>query len=403
VKKSAVFGLLIVLLALAGIPALAAPRPQQTDVVADNNAFAFELYQASRDQNENIILSPYSVSTALAMTYAGARGETESQMADALHFTLPQEELHTALGDLSTQLNSGEGEEEGDLQLHIANALWAQEGYPFRQDYTDLVQSSYDAGLQSLNFEADPEASRQTINDWVSEATEDRINDLLTPGTITAGTRLVLTNAIYFKAQWASQFEEYATQDGPFTLADGSDVTVPMMHQTENFGYLQGDGFQAVELPYVDNTAAMLVLLPDEGQFDTFESALTAEQFDSIRSSLESKQVALQLPRFSYEASFELVPPLQSLGMTDAFTGAADFSGMSEEDLFISAILHKAFVLVDENGTEAAAATAVVMEVTAAPADMPIEMTVDRPFLYVIYDQTSGAILFMGRVLNPAS
>jgi serpin B len=403
VKKSAVFGLLIVLLALAGIPALAAPRPQQTDVVAGNNAFAFELYQASRDQNENIILSPYSVSTALAMTYAGARGETESQMADVLHFTLPQEELHTALGDLSAQLNSGEGEEEGDLQLHIANALWAQEEYPFRQDYTDLVQSSYDAGLQTLNFEADPEASRQTINDWVSEATEDRINDLLGPDTITDRTRLVLTNAIYFKAQWASQFEEEATQDGPFTLSDGSDVTVPMMHQTENFGYLQGDGFQAVELPYVDNTAAMLVLLPDEGQFDTFEGALTAEQFDSIRGSLEYKQVALQLPRFSYEASFDLVPPLQSLGMTDAFTDAADFSGMSDESLLISAILHKAFVLVDENGTEAAAATAVVMEVTAAPADMPVEMTVDRPFLYVIYDQTSGAILFMGRVLNPAS
>jgi serpin B len=403
VKKSAVFGLLIVLLALAGIPALAAPRPQQTDVVAGNNAFAFELYQASRDQNENIILSPYSVSTALAMTYAGARGETESQMADVLHFTLPQEELHTALGDLSAQLNSGEGGDEGDLQLHIANALWAQEGYPFRQDYTDLVQSSYDAGLQTLNFEADPEASRQTINDWVSAATEDRINDLLGPDTITDRTRLVLTNAIYFKAQWASQFEEEATQDGPFTLSDGSDVTVPMMHQTENFGYLQGDGFQAVELPYVDNTAAMLVLLPDEGQFDTFEGALTAEQFDSIRGSLEYKQVALQLPRFSYEASFDLVPPLQSLGMTDAFTDAADFSGMSDESLLISAILHKAFVLVDENGTEAAAATAVVMEVTAAPADMPIEMTVDRPFLYVIYDQTSGAILFMGRVLNPAS
>jgi serpin B len=379
--------------------------PEQ--LVADNNAFALDLYHAVSGMGDNLIFSPYSVSVALAMTYAGARGTTEQQMAAALHFTLPQDQLHAAfksLEDSLPQAETGDTQSEDQrFRLAIANALWGQSGYPFRQDYLDLVAEDYGAGLQLVDFLADPEAARQHINDWISQQTQDRIKDLLPPGSVDAATRLILTNAIYFKAAWQSQFEAAATQDGPFHLLDSSTVSVPMMSQTAQFGYSAGQGYQGVVLPYEGNRMAMVILLPDQGQFTAFENALSADQFDSILGSVVWQQVALSMPRFSYESEFGLKDTLAQMGMPDAFEpGVANFSGMSDQNnLFISDVVHKAFVKVDESGTEAAAATGVIVGVTSVPA-APLEVTIDRPFLYMIYDQNSHAILFLGRVLNPS-
>jgi serpin B len=377
------------------------------ELVADNNAFALDLYHAVSGTGDNLILSPYSVSLALAMTYAGAGGTTEQQMAATLHFTLPQDELHAAFKSLEASLPQAGSEdtqsEDQRFRLAIANALWGQSGYPFRQDYLDLVSEDYGAGLQLVDFEADPEAARQHINDWISQQTQDRIQDLLPQGSVDAATRLILTNAIYFKAAWQSQFEAVATQDGPFNLLDGSTVSVPMMSQTAQFGFAAGQGYQAVVLPYEGGRMAMVILLPDQGNFAAFEDALTTDQFNSVLDSVVWQQVSLSMPRFTYESEFGLKDALVEMGMTDAFTpGVADFSGMSDRnDLFISAVVHKAFVKVDESGTEAAAATGVVVGVMAAPAPA-LEVTIDRPFIYMIVDQDSHAILFMGRVLNPA-
>jgi serpin B len=379
--------------------------PEQ--LVADNNAFALDLYHAVSGMGDNLIFSPYSVSVALAMTYAGARGTTEQQMAAALHFTLPQDQLHAAfkaLKDGLPQAETGDTQSEDQrFRLAIANALWGQSGYPFRQDYLDLVAEDYGAGLQLIDFLADPEAARQHINDWISQQTQDRIKDLLPPGSVDAATRLILTNAIYFKAAWRSQFEAAATRDGLFHLLDGSTVSVPRMSQTAQFGYAAGQGYQAVVLPYEGNRMAMVILLPDQGTFAAFEDALSADQFDSILGSVVWQQVALSMPRFTYESEFGLKDALAQMGMPDAFEpGVADFSGMSDQNnLYISDVVHKAFVKVDESGTESAAATGVIVGVMAVPA-APLEVTIDRPFLYMIYDQTSNAILFMGRVLNPS-
>lgn len=377
-----------------------------SDLVQGNNAFAFVLYHAVRGQGENLILSPYSISLALAMTYAGARGDTERQMADTLHFALPQDQLAQAFNafDASLPHASGTGSRDEEFRLNVANALWGQEGYPFRAAYLDLVSQNYGAGLQFADFMADPEAARQRINTWISDQTQERIQDLIQEGVLTTDTRLVLTNAIYFKASWAMQFDPNLTQDGPFTLLDGSQVTVPMMAESEHLGYVAGDGVQAVVLPYVRDRMAMMILLPEREQFDAFESdGFTADEFSTLLDGIAWQEVVLTLPRFEYEAKFGLADTLKGMGMVDAFNpDLADFSGMSDQrDLFISDVLHKAFVKVDETGTEAAASTAVVMGVTSAPMQ-PVEVHVDHPFLYLIYDQQTGAILFMGRVLNPA-
>ncbi len=402
---------------LAGTTVSRAQDGDQTQaLVAGNNAFAFDLYRALRDTNDgNLIFSPYSISLALAMTYGGARGNTEAQMAGVLHFTLPQEELHSTFQAVDASLprtakdEKPGGTEPGDqpFRLNIANALWGQQDFPFKQDYLDLVNTYYGAGLQLIDFAADPEAAREQINQWVEDQTENRIQDLLAQGTVTPMTRLILTNAIYFKASWQDQFNEARTKDGPFTLLDGSTVTVPLMADSEFFGHASGEGYEAVALPYEGGEMAMLILLPDVDNFEGFEAKLDANLFQTIVDSINWTQVDLTMPRWESTSDFSLSDALIALGMADAFDpNAADFSGMVEEGadpLAISDVIHKAFVKVNEEGTEAAAATAVIMEATAAPAEQPIEVRVDHPFLYAIYDQESGAILFMGRVLNPAS
>ncbi|MBA7560762.1 hypothetical protein ES708_02393 [subsurface metagenome] len=340
------------------------------------------------------------------MTYGGARGETEEQMANALRFSLPQNQLHPAFNALVLELDSrgegAEGKDDEGFRLNIVNAIWGQRDYEFLNDFLDLLAVNYGAGLRVLDFIGATEESRVTINDWVSDQTEGRIEDLIPAGLISPLTRLVLTNAIYFNAAWEYPFEEDMTEDGVFYRLDGGEVTVPMMRQTESFGYAEGDGYQAVELPYDGGELSMVILLPVSGRFETFEETLDAAQVDGIIGSLENRQVSLTMPKFEFDSSFSLRDTLSAMGMPVAFSMSADFSGMTvNPELFIAEVVHKAFVSVDEAGTEAAAATAVVMELTAMPDT--VEVSIDRPFIFLIRDIETGAILFVGRTLDPGA
>jgi serpin B len=394
-----------------GTPSPVMPSEVTADELAElvegNSAFAFDLYQVLKERDGNLFYSPHSISLALAMTYAGARGETETQMAETLRFLLSQERLHPAFryldGELASRGKGAAGRDGEGFRLNIANAIWGQEGYQFLAEFLDVLAANYGAGLRPVDFMGAPEKARETINDWVSEETEGRIEDVIPPGLIDALTRLVLTNAIYFNAAWAEPFEEEQTEDGPFYLLDGGQITIPMMRQGASLAYAEGQGYQAVELPYSGWELSMLILLPQEGGFEQFQDTLDAVRVQGILQELGHTQVALKLPRFEFESSFNLRETLAEMGMVDAFTGAADFSGMTgNRELFISEVIHKAFVAVDEEGTEAAAATVVMMPLSAAPGE-PTEMTVDRPFLFLIRDVETGSILFVGRVLDPSS
>ena len=375
-----------------------------SDLVRGNNDFAFNLYQKLREEESgNLFYSPYSISLALAMTYAGARGETERQISNALHFILPQDKLHPAFNALDLQLASrGEGSSGRDgkgFRLNIANAIWGQQGYDFLQDFLDKLAENYGAGMRIANFTEAPENSRVTINDWVAQQTEDKIKDLIPSGAIDNLTRLVLTNAIYFNAAWLHPFDERATADGDFHLLTGSSIKVPMMRQTESFGYAKNTGYQAVELLYDGSEISMVILLPDKGTFDPFENTLNAELVSQISKNLSRNRIELTMPPFEFEAQFKLGTMLQKMGISDAFNPQlADFSGMDGgKDLSISDAFHKAFVLVNENGTEAAAATGVVIGVTS----LPPRVTVDRPFIFLIRDIATNTTLFVGRVIDP--
>ena len=388
---------------------LTSPVASQSDLVTlvkGNSDFAFDLYQVLRDSDGNLFYSPYSISLALAMTYAGARGDTEEQMADTLHFLLPQNRLHPALNSLDLELASrgqgARGKDDEGFRLHIVNAIWGQKDFRFLSEFLDLLAENYGAGLRILDFIREPEQSRITINNWVSDQTEERIEDLIPEGAIDELTRLVLTNAIYFNAAWQYPFEEDATSDGDFDLLDGGKITVPVMRQTESFGYTEADGYQAIELPYDGRELSMVILLPEQGQFGSFEALLSRQEVGDIIQRIEYRQVTLSMPKFEYESSFGLKRALTSLGMGLAFTPDADFSGMNgQRDLFVHDVLHKAFVSVDEAGTEAAAATAVIVGITSIPAE-PIQVKIDRPFIFLIRDIETGTILFIGRVVNPS-
>jgi serpin B len=384
----------------------AVPEPDLEELVAGNSAFAFDLYQAVRGNEGNLLYSPYSISIALAMTYAGAGGETKQQMADTLSFTLPDDRLHPAFNALDLELaGRGEDPQGGEsyrFQLNIANAIWGQEGYAFLSEFLDVLAENYGAGLRLLDFVGAPEESRLAINDWVSDQTEEKIPDLIPQGIIDRLTRLVLTNAIYFNAGWAFPFEPQDTEEGPFHLVDGDEVTVPMMKQSHEFAYAEGDGYQAVSLPYGLSGVSMLLLVPPAGQFEAFESSLNAERVDAIVKGLGRWAVTLSMPKFDFESSFDLGETLAMMGMPDAFSDLADFSGMTgTRELFISAVVHKAFISVDEEGTEAAAATAAVGSLYSMPEHA--DLTVDRPFVFLIRDYETGAILFAGRVVDPAA
>lgn len=385
-------------------------------LVAGNSAFAFDLYGAMSAEDGNLFFSPYSISQALAMTYVGARGETERQMADTMHFTLPQAALHPAFNSLFLNLDSrGGGKGNNDpsaFRLNIANSLWAQYDYLFLDEFLEVVAKNYGAGVIPLDFRGEPEKSRLRINEWVAGETEDRIRDLIPPGIFEdQPPALALVNAIYFNAGWTRPFTELPAPI-PFHRLDGGEAAVPMMKRTGKTDYASGDGYQAVDLDYKFSDMSMTILLPDAGNFQAFESSLDGKLMGRILEDLETRGVELTMPKFEFSSTFALADTLRTMGMSDAFDErSADFSGMDGRScaagdipcLAVSKVIHKAFVLVDEEGTEAAAATAVlVFPVSAAPGP-PIELTVDRPFIFLIRDKATGTILFVGRVLDPSS
>jgi serpin B len=377
--------------------------------------FYYALRNAPSKQGKNLFFSAYSIENALAMTWAGARGQTEAQMADTLHLNLPQERFHPTLNALNIDLNSRDDQPppSGDpFSLNVVNALWSRIGYPFLPSYLEVIATNYDAGVRVLDFASNWEGSRETINQWVEDQTHEKIKDLLPQGSITPDTTVVLTNAIYFKGSWYKKFEEESTAPGPFYRLDGTTVTPDMMHGRLDTRYAQGVGFDAVELPYASpmfeeyqypQELSMLLIVPDKGQFETVEGMLNKDQIDAVVSSLGHETVDLALPKFEFECEIGCKTLLQSMGMMDAFEPlVADFGNMVDpvhSMSWIDEVYHKAFVAVDEEGTEAAAATAVVMTETSIPEVIPV--SADKPFIFFIRDQVTGSILFMGRVLDP--
>jgi serpin B len=396
--------------------ALPEDRPQQPAKVADqpveappadvaalvkgDTAFALDLYKQLCKEKDaekgNLFLSPFSISSALALASAGARGDTLTEMETALHLPA-QDRLHPAFAVLNRQTNGG-GEKRG-YQLRTANALWGQKDHGFQPAFLKLTKDHYGAGLNEVDFAGDAEGARKTINTWVERETQDKIKELLKPGVITGTTRLVLTNAIYFKGDWAIQFKEKFTRELPFVRGDGGKVKVPMMFQSAVFKHYYAEDLQALEMPYAGKELSMLVLLPAKADgLPALEKGLTADRLSEIVGKLEAHEVDVSLPRFKTTVEFQLNETLQALGMKKAFMdGSADFSGIDgRRDLHISAVVHKAFVEVNEKGTEAAAATGVVFAVSKPP-----DFTADHPFLFLIRDRRNGSILFLGRINDP--
>jgi serpin B len=405
---SLLFPLIFAQCALAApLTAAVPPSPNaddQAEVVNGSNAFAVDLYAQLSKQPGNLFFSPESISTAFGMADAGARGQTATEMAHVFHFTLPPDRLHPAMGALLAEMNA----QHKGYELRVADALWAQQDANFEVNYLKLVQSDYAAGFHRVNFKLSPEDVRTTINAWVEKQTNDKIKDLIGPGALNPTTRLVLTNAIYFKGNWQDQFDKEATQKEEFHLSAAQWVMTPMMHRTGGYRYYDGGTFQALELPYSGNEISMVVLLPKQTDgLAALEHSFTKDApRDWIQKLEPVDKVILSLPRFTMTQQFELSSTLSAMGMSRAFSSAADFSGMTgEPDFAISAAIHKAFIDVDEQGTEAAAATAIVMYATAMrrefPEPPPIVFRADHPFLFILLDTKSGSMLFLGRVADP--
>ena len=372
-------------------------------LVRGNTAFALGIYQTVRLNEGNIFFSPYSISTAFAMTYAGARCETQNQMAGVLHFSLDPNLLHPAFGEL--QLHFQKLQEHRPFRLNIANALWIQKEYELLQTFVELNQKYYQANLFNLDFNKDPEASRLKINDWVEDKTNGKIRDLLPGGAIKTFTRLVLTNTIYFKAEWQNTFNAHNTKDQDFWITPEEKIKVQMMSQQDRFGYWENDTFQILEMPYIRRDLSMVVFLPKKKDgLPDLESNLTPKTLEEWTSNLIRQQVNVLFPKFTTTQNIDLKKILKDLGMLDAFTENADFSGMEpKKELYITDAIHKAFIDVDEVGTEAAAATAVSVGVTSMPPPKVVpEFRANRPFFYLIQDNQTRSILFMGRLTRPA-
>ena len=361
------------------------------------NGFAFDLYRRYGAGDGNILFSPYSISTALSMTYEGARGLTAEEMEEVFGFL---EDPSARLPTVARIYNTLNGKDR-EYALHTVNALWMQQGYNVLEEYVDAITGYYGGEANVLDFVAKPEESRLTINDWVEERTSDRIKDLFPEGSIDSAVRLVLTNAIYFKGDWLYAFDEEATSVEDFHVSPSTAVEADMMSLHGSFNYLEADGFQLLELPYAGGDVSMLLLLPEEGSMGEVEARLSAEWLDEWVALMEEAEVDVYLPRFSFETKYFMAEDLAEMGMPMAFTGEADFSGMTgTRGLYIDMVIHQAFIEVNEEGTEAAAATGVSMRLTAAP---PGEVfRADRPFVFLIRDVETGLVMFMGRVSDPS-
>ena len=378
------------------------------DLATDNTRFALKLYKELNDGSGNLFFSPYSISTAMAMTWGGARGETDSQMAGALEFTLKpdkeggplgRERLHAAFGELQRSLRAAGG--KGGVEMSIANALWPQNKYPFLKSYLDQIKAEYGSAGRPLDYRS-PDEARGVINRWVEGETRQKIKDLLPEGSIDSLTRMVLTNAIYFKGDWATQFKVKNTHELPFKLASGKSRKTPMMFQKGNFGFFQDEEIQALEMPYKGEKVSMVALLPRKVDgLAALEKNLSAGKLSGWLGKLRRIKVDTLFPKFKMTSRFELASHLQNLGMKKAFSDA-DFSGMDgSRELYLSGVFHKAFVEVNEEGTEAAAATGAVVgrrSLLRGP-----RFRADHPFLFLIRDKATGSILFLGRYAEPSS
>ncbi|NJD26859.1 MAG: serpin family protein [Chloroflexi bacterium] len=390
--------------------ALARAPANPTDAAAAAagiNDFGLELFRVGTDGDQNAVVSPASIILALGMARPGARTETAAQMDDVMR-AVASDENAAWLNALDAALAARSGtyknvfDKDAEVTLRIANAAYGQRGFEFERAYLEALASRFGVGLRLVDYVLAPESARQDINAWVDGQTEHRIPELLEQGTIDELTRLVLVNAIYLKAPWFAPFEEEVTRPAPFHRLDGSVVEVPTMLGGGTIGYAEGDGWRAVELPYAGRDLAMTIIVPDD--LDAFEASLSGERFAGVVEALEDQKVALWLPKFGIETKLSLAGVLADMGMDLAFDPMqADFSGIStqRDDLYITDVIHQANIDLDEEGTEAAAATAVVMGVTSAPAKPPVELRVDRPFLFALRDVPTGAILFLGRVVEP--
>jgi len=379
------------------------PSPTEKSVVAGNTLFALDLYSVLKSYEGNLFFSPYSISTGLAMTFAGARGTTETQMANALRFPLGPEGIHSAFADLQTRLRNVE--DAGNVELRIANSLWPMIDSELLAEFLSLIKKDYGASITPLDYKRSPEAARVMINKWVEDKTEGNIKDLIGPKVLDAFTRLVLANGIYFKGNWENKFEVKQTRDAPFFVSPDKSVQTPMMTQTREFKYGELDAAQLIELPYAGNELSMLVLLPKEKDaLPQIEDSLSDDNLKQWKDRLVKREVRLCLPRFKMSCgTFELNGALKSLGIRDAFDmKKANFAGMDgrPDSLYIASVLHKAFVDVNEEGTEAAAATGVAMKLKASPTPLPI-FRADHPFVFLIQETATGSILFIGRVTDP--
>ncbi len=375
-------------------------------------AFGARLYQALAAGEGNVVVSPLSIHLALAMALGGAEGDTADEMAAALEVAgFDPAALHAALNSLDAALESRNRidppieDREQRVQLSVVNSLWGQEGFAFVQEYLDLLARNYGAGIRLVDFRQAAEEARVAINDWVAEETNDRITDLIPEGAIDDLTRLVVVNAVYLDATWARPFDPDATFDAPFFRLDGTEVSVATMHAFQMTSqYAAGDGWQAIDLPYTGDELSMVIVVPDSGRFAEVEALVAAGLLGEVRGALDTAIVDLSLPKFEMRNQLSLVEALRSLGIEQAFDpNVADFTGIStEEQLYVSNVIHEAFIAVDEAGTEAAAATAVIIGTTSMATDI-VALDIDRPFLFFLQDRTTGAILFLGRVVDPSA
>ena len=368
--------------------------------VSSNNQFAFDIYSQLSKDDKNVFVSPWSIVAALGMTYEGARGDTAKEIANVFHFTQTDAERRASFAKIHNEFN----ERNDNYKLYTANALWAQEGYNFLDDYLNTVSKYYAGKTTNLDFRTKTEESRKTINSWVEGQTNNKIKDLFPQGTLDPMTRLVLTNAIYFKGTWVKEFDKDKTTDAPFYKTPSQTVNVPMMQRTDDearFNYAETENLQVLEMPYKGEKLSMLVLLP-KGDISSLESKLNAENLAQWRSMLNMQEVKVYMPKFTFETKYFLKDTLMAMGMPLAFTaGDADFSGMDGTNyLYIDTVIHQAFVEVNEEGTEAAAATGVGIKATAIMQENIFRA--DHPFIFIIQDRETGNILFMGRMSDPS-
>jgi serpin B len=377
------------------------PDSELSQIVAGNNAFAVDLYKKLAEGNENTFFSPYSITVAFGMAFGGARGQTEKEIARTLHFPFSRKKLHNGINALDLALKASA--KNNGFELNSVNQLWGENSYSFLPEYLNLISEKYGASLRLLDFKNHPDPSRTVINEWVSDRTNGRIKNLIPAGGISDSTKLVLTNAIYFKAKWEKPFKVEATKDGQFNCATGDFVTTKFMSQTSEFFAVNANEYQAVSMPYKGMETSMLVIMPEPGKMKSVEAALSPEFLKSVTNSLEESKIKLRLPKFKFTTgSLELTKILQSLGMRSSFTGAADFSGIDgTKSLFIEGVYHKAFVSVDEKETEAAAATSIALMLGGVGTYPIPEYNFDRPFIFLIRDNKTGTVLFLGKINDP--